>query len=315
MKTKFKNSMKKIKALMQFVLIAGFALLFTLPLSAQEKSEVKLNLPDGVYQAGCSFILKDNQLYMPQDAIKTFGIAKLNEWFAEKKYKVLFAGEKVGEGFNKKIADAYKPSGINVCSNPFSTDRKKPWYLDEDKITDGALYVKDEIFRGWGSVRQQITVPDAYKDSPWKIYRSIPTEEVTVTERLAKEQLLPQLRMSKELAQSKISRDDIASAKLVTLDKVFHRNQEMYIGILYSGDGKLWNKKVVFSANDQSVKLITITFSDVISIKGMIDVDGCGEKELVVTSASEFGDKTLFFLEFYKQLSDYSWQKIFESKR
>ena len=313
MKTELKNRMKQSNSLMCSMLIGVFALFFTMQVTAQEKSEVKLNLPDGPYQfkGSCDFIVKDNQLYTPQEAIKKFGIPKLNEWFAGKKYKVLFSGEKVGEGFNKKIDDFYKPRRINACSNPFNIDRKKQNYLDDKKIIQGSLYGGDS---NYGSAISLITVPDAYKETTRNVYRTISREEIGAVEGQIKKQLYAELSSQREMAQYKFNVEDMMFAELRMLDKISRHGKDMYVGVVYFGRGNLWNKSLVFSAHDMTVKFLTIT-NKLITIKGMLDVDGCGKDELIIEKMLIGEDRCISQLETFKQYDDGSWRVIVRSNK
>ena len=318
MKTELKNTMKLIKTLMRPTLIAALALIFAAPVAAQEK--VKLNLPDGVYQSirGCAFIVKSNKIYDTPAAVKKFGIAKLNEWFAGKKNKILYGGEVVGEIYNAKISEK-KKNRVEACQSPFGVTGYK-LYVPEEKIPEGPLYSKGIPFSQWGSVRKTITVPDAYKESPRKIFSMISSEELAVVSKLVKEQLLAELKNKKELERSdgkkfftaELSNTDISYADVVTLEKISRRNGEMYIGFIHFIDGELAHKRLMFSAKVDNVKLITGTLG---SISGMLDMDGCGEDELIVEKGYGSEDESFNWLEIYKQKMDGSWVQIIKTEK
>jgi hypothetical protein len=318
------NTSTKSSVLMRSVFVGALTLLFTMPLMAQEQSSVKLNLPDGVYGTNCAFIVKDNQFYTSPSAIKKFGVAKLNHWFAGKKFKVLFGGEKIGEGYLSPISDDIKLNKISTCDHIFGRDDSKPRYFNEEKIIKTPLYLKDSVFNN-GTVMTAVTVPDAYKETPRMIYRSITPEEVATVEKLAQQQLLLELKSRKDLERahgekldaSKFNNADIIKAELVTLDKVFRHSQEMYIGTYnyLFRDGKEKKRyKVMFSTVGNAVKFIT-GFNEPVGISGMLDIDGCGEDELIIRKSIEGEDKYISWMEIYKQENNGAWVKIIRSKR
>ena len=320
MKTELRKSMKQGSKLMRSMLITGLALLFSLPLSAQEKSEVKLNLPDGVYQfhGGCDFIIKDNQFYTPPGAIKIFGIAKLNEWFVGKKYKSLLDSEKIGGGYNSKISKKYSPCKPKMCSFPFETAR----YLTNKEIAQGPLYARE--FAHNGSVLNVITVPDAYKETRRKLYRSISAEEVAAVEKLVNEKLFIELqnkkeldvRMSGRIQKFKFNDAAIKHAQLLMLDKIHQRGKVMFIGVFkyrFKTNDDIIGYQVMFSVIERSVKLITGTSEPTLNVLGMLDVDGDGEDELVV-DRGHGADEYTGWQEIYKQQQDGSWLQIMKGE-
>ena len=98
------------------------SLLFTITLSAASNARIKL--PDGLYMydswishaMGASvrfekfFVVKNNDIYFSEQAIKKFGLSKLNESFTKnKKYKILLCGEKVGKIDKLKVGQVSQP--------------------------------------------------------------------------------------------------------------------------------------------------------------------------------------------------------------
>ena len=113
MKYKIFPNYKRIAKLI--LLLGVLAALSTTPLAAAEN--VKIKLPDGLYMYDSSierltdgrervgfgkyFAVQNNVIYSSQEAMKKFGVSKLNEFFTEnKKYKILFGGDKIGEIHN-----------------------------------------------------------------------------------------------------------------------------------------------------------------------------------------------------------------------
>ena len=315
MKTELKNKMKKSNSLMCSMLIGVFALFFTMQVTAQEKSEVKLNLPDGVYQfqKGCDFIAKGNKLYLIPDAIEKFGIAKLNQWFAGQKYKVIFRGEKVGEGYYGKIPENW--SNFTSYANPFPADESKPNNYQEEMVIKGPLYSKESSAMIEGNANQVITVPNAYKAIPQKRDYSISEDEVRAVEKLAKQQLLSQLKRTKQFAKVKLSSEDLNSTELVSLDKVTHKSKDMHIGILRQTKGPLSFFNILFAVKDESVKLITVARVEVIAISGVLDVEGHGSNALIIYKTDSGAEENTIWLEIFKQQSDGSWVQIWQRKK
>ena len=126
------------KIISKLILLLGvLALLFAIPLSAAEN--VKIKLPDGLYmynswiaqltKGGESvrfekfFVVQNNTIYSSQEAIRKFGILKLNKLFTEnKKYKILLGGGKIGEIQNLEVDDA---DGHRVYKEELLTKNKE----------------------------------------------------------------------------------------------------------------------------------------------------------------------------------------------
>lgn len=307
------------------LLLCVLAVLFAVPLSAAEN--VKINLPDGLYMYDSSierltkggervgfgkyFIVKNNIIYSSQEAMKNFGVLKLNELFTEnKKYKILFGGENIGKIYNVKIDD------------------EGDWNYEEELLTEnikeGPMYgVQGGIY---GSVVKCIAVPKSYKEAPRKAYTTISKEEVDKISELAKNNLFDLIKNRKEVTQHKIKKTELVREELQILDKISHRNHElyMYIGIyLYvfkTAEDSHWFG-IIFSARKDSIYVITSNYDDEnlwdgrVTIYGKLDVDGCGEDELLIEKEYESEDETTVYLEIYKQKADGIWKRIVRIKR
>lgn len=293
---------------MKYLIIAALTLLFAMPVAAEEK--VKLKLPDGLYMYGKYFVVKNNTLYSAQEAINKFGVANLNKWFAEnKKYKILFGGEQIGEVYDLKI------------ENDEGIDHE---ILLTKTVNEGPLYVRDKLFLRLGSAIKKIGVPEAYHASPRKVHASISKEEVTTIESILKQKLFPLIKNRKELTRYKIKQESIFSEELLLLDKVTRRNGPMYIGVYHYifevGKGSA-RSSIVFTVKDEDVRVVTSKHEEhkgyvldggMMSINGMLDVDGCGEDELIVEKEyyHEGEAEAINVLGIYKQKGSGKWIPI-----
>ena len=311
---KIKSKIPQFKTLMRFLWTSALALIISMPLAAQEKSSVKLNLPDGPYliQGGCGFIIKDNQFYTSPGAIKKFGITKLNEWFAGMKYKNLFAGEIIEEGhFSEGFYDESNLKKVSTCDYIFSKGASKSYPLKKEKIIKGPLYAVTSFAKSKGSVTNAMAVPDKYKERLQKLHKSISSTEIQVVEKLVKEQLFAQLIINAEAPKRKFRRDDVENGTLETLDKITWQDKDMYIGV-FSFSFKKGGYDVLFSVMHQKVNQIT-SYDNLMIIVGALDLDGCGEDELILEKTIPGENAFASWLEIYKRQKDGNWKKIIRS--
>lgn len=305
---------------MKYLIIAALTLLFAMPVSAEEK--VKLKLPDGLYMydlAGTEsegrpsfqkyFVTKNNTLYSAQEAIKKFGVANLNKWFAEnKKYNILFGGEKIGETTNILIED----------ENEWRSDSFLTRAVKKEPVEKGKIPVV------LGSLGASMGVPEAYQATPRKVYTSISKEEVATIESILKQKLFHLIKNRKELAHYKVKQETISSEELLLLDKVSRRNEEMYIGVYHYifkvGKGS-FRSDIVFSLKNEDVQVVTSKYDEhngqildggMMSIYGMLDVDGCGEDELIIEKEYDHEYEAINILGLYKQKSGSNWIPVQE---
>jgi hypothetical protein len=291
------------------------AVLFAIPLSAKEN--VKIKLPDGLYMydswvshtKGESvrfekfFVVQNNTIYSSQEAIKQFGISKLNELFTEKKkYKILFGGGKIGEIQNLRVDDE---DGHKVYREELLTKN----------IKEGPVYGRKSIYLSrLGSAVKCLGVPEKYKEVKKTVYTTIPQEEVDKIATLAKEKLSLLVKNS----VCKILHEE----NLELLDKISDYNGELYIGLyrltLKRARGNNWSycdNQIIFSTKNQNVHFITSREdADWMTICGMLDVDGDGEAELIIerTFGGEAGVKTT--MEIHKQKADGNWILVYKIK-
>jgi len=314
--------------MLRCLIIAVLLALTAMPVSAEEK--VKLKLPDGLYMydlAGTEgvgrpsfqkyFVAKNNTLYSAQEAIKKFGIANLNKWFAEnKKYKILFGGEKIGETTNIIIENENE-----WRSDSFLTKSVKKEPIEKGKIP-GML----------GNVGASMGVPEAYQATPRKVYASVSQEEVTAIESLLKQKLFHLIKNRKEYSKYKLRRESIYSEQILLLDKVSRNNGGIYVGVYeytfstgrQPGQGG-FDSKILFSVENNDVRFVTnqyearyglILHGGLMNIYGMLDVDGCGEDELIVEKEydHEYEAEAINILGIYKQKNDVNWMPVKEMK-
>ena len=318
----------------KYLVLSVLAVLFAVPLSAAEN--VKIKLPDGLYMYDSSierlmeggervgfgkyFVVKNNTFYSSQEAMRKFGVSKLNELFTEnKRYKILFGGEKIGEIYNVKIDD------------------EGDWNYKEEllpkNIKEGPMYWDQSIgiiVGRLGSAVNYVAVPEGYKEVQKRTYDIISKEEVDKVSILAKEKLYHLIRNRREITKAcGIKGRELHKERIDLLDKIFNRSGELYIGIYKYGfrspDKNRCDFQVLFSARKDNVYVITNSydyektqlFGGEIKICGMLDIDGCGEEELIIEK--EFGgiDGATRNLEIYKQKADGNWTQIrrFKTRR
>jgi hypothetical protein len=316
-----KNSFGSNRVLWKFILVLVM-LCFAIPLSAAEN--VKIKLPDGMYMydswishaKGESvrfenfFVVKNNIIYNSKEAIRKFGLIKLNKLFTEKKkYKILLDGEKIGEIENLKVDDE---DGHKVYEEK----------LFKKNIKEGPAYGSGG--HSHGSTATCIAVPEGYKEKPRKVYSTISKEEVDKITKLAKEKLLPLLMNRKGFAKYKIKEMALYEENLLLLDKISYRNDELFIG-RYTYRFKTskiraemsgitsYTFDIVFSATKDNVHIETTNYEDgdlvasYMTIYGMLDVDGCGDDELIIEKEAPREDETTIWLEIHKQQPDGNW--------
>lgn len=324
---------KEVMSKIICLLIVVLTLLFAVSLSAKEN--VKIKLPDGLYMydSGISkredgrawvgfrtfFVVQNNIIYSAQTALRKFGVSKLNKLFTEKKkYKILLGGEKIGEIFNVKIEKFNNELDWNYEEELSTTNIKEgPAYYWREIMYPGKLT----------SAAKCLAVPEEYKEIKKKVYTTIPQEEVDKITKLAKEKLLPLLINRKGFAKYKIKEMELYKENLLLLDKVSHRNGDLYIG-RYTYKFKTakiraemsginsYTFGVVFSATKDNVHIVTTDYEDgdlvasYMEIYGMLDVDGCGEDELLIEKEAPREDETTIWLEIHKQQPDGNWTRI-----
>jgi hypothetical protein len=174
-----------------------------------------------------------------------------------------------------------------------------------------------------GSTVNYVAVPEGYKEVQRKTYNTISQEEVDKVLTLAKEKLYHLIKNRKEIAKAcKVKGREVYKQRIDLLDKISNRSGELYIGIykyvFTTADKNGCEFEVLFSARKDNVYVITISyeyekpllFEGEIKICGMLDVDGCGEEELIIEK--EFGgiDGVTRILEIYKQKADGNWTQI-----
>jgi len=299
----------------KYLLLGVLAMLFTTPLSAAEN--VKIKLPDGLYMYDSSierltdgrervgfgkyFVVINNTIYSSQEAIRKFGPSKL--MIENKNYKILFGGEKIGEIHNVNIYD------------------EGDWNYKEELLTqhikEGPAYGSGGF--GNGSAVKCLGVPEEYKEVKKKVYTTIPQEEVDKIAKLAKEKLLPLVISRKGFAKYKITEMELYKDSLFHLDKISYRNDELYIGrYLYAfktAKTSYWFQ-IIFSVRKDNFHVVTTNYEEgdlvagYMTIYGMLDVDGCGEDELVIEKEAPRENETTIWLEIHKQKLDGNWMLI-----
>jgi hypothetical protein len=285
------------------------AIVITTSLPLSTAGNEKINMSDGLYmydswiehllKGGISvrfekcFVVKNNIIYSFQDAMKKIGVSKLNKLFADsKKYKILFGGENIGEIYNVK-----------------------------KNIKEGPAYGSGAF--GHGSAVKCLAVPEKYKEVKKKVYTTIPQEEVDKIAKLAKEKLLPLLISRKGFAKYKITEMELYKDSLLHLDKISYRNDELYIGryqyAFKTAKNAYWFD-IIFSARKDSFHIVTTDYEEgdlvagYMTIYGMLDVDGCGEDELIIEKEAPREGETTIWLEIHKQKPDGNWTRITVSK-
>jgi hypothetical protein len=315
------------KIIGELILVLGvLAILFTTPLSAAENTKIKL--PDGVYMYDSSvqrqkdgsdrvgfgkfFVAHNKKIYMSIDFVKKFGISKLNILFGgNKKYKILLGGEVIGAYFNLKFDKGINDDADVTCNESFL----------KKNIKEGPAYGSGAF--GHGSAVKCLAVPEKYKEVKKKVYTTIPQEEVDKIAKLAKEKLLPLLISRKGFAKYKITEMELYKDSLLHLDKISYRNDELYIGryqyAFKTAKNAYWFD-IIFSARKDSFHIVTTDYEEgdlvagYMTIYGMLDVDGCGEDELIIEKEAPREGETTIWLEIHKQKPDGNWTRITVSK-
>lgn len=305
----------------KYLVLGVLALLFAVPLSPAENA--KINLPDGLYMYDSSierltkggervgfgkyFVVKNNTIYSSQEAMKKFGVSKLNELFTENKnYKILFGGENIGKIYNVTIDD------------------EGDWNYKEElfakNIKEGPAYRAEGIYVGrLGSAARHLAVPETYKVLRTISFKDISKEEVDKISKLVKEKLLPLVKNRKELKKNKINEMELAAEGIDLLDKISYGSREMFIGIYWYGfkaakGGE--RVQIVFSANKEDVYDITSNYDNDklkaggMKIHGLLDVDGCGKEELIIEKIYGGLYESFRDLEIYKQKAEGNWMLI-----
>jgi hypothetical protein len=305
------------------ILVLGvLAIVITTSLPLSTAGNEKINMSDGLYmydswiehllKGGISvrfekcFVVKNNIIYSFQDAMKKIGVSKLNKLFADsKKYKILFGGENIGEIYN-----------VNIENDGY---RRYEEELYTKNIKEGPAYGSG----GYGSAVKCLAVPEKYKEVKKKVYTTIPQEEVDKIAKLAKEKLLPLLISRKGFAKYKITEMELYKDSLLHLDKISYRNDELYIGryqyAFKTAKNAYWFD-IIFSARKDSFHIVTTDYEEgdlvagYMTIYGMLDVDGCGEDELIIEKEAPREGETTIWLEIHKQKPDGNWTRITVSK-
>lgn len=301
----------------KYLVLGVFTVLFAISLSEAENAKIKL--PDGLYMYDSSierltdgrervgfgkyFVAKNNTIYSAQEAVRKFGVSKLNKLFTEnKKYKILFGGEKLGKIYDVKIDD------------------EGDWNYREELLTknikEGPAYWKESIYLDrLGSAVKCLAVPEEYKEVKKKVYTAIPQEEIDKVAKLAKDKLLPLVINRKELKRHKIKDTELYKEDLMLLDKISYPNNNLYIGV-YRYMFKIQEYFVAFAIFRQNLYVITSNYDDVtyydgnMSIQGTLDVDGSGDEGLIIEKQYLGPGEVTANLEVYKQKKDGNWTRI-----
>jgi hypothetical protein len=303
--------------------------------------KIKIQLPDGVYlydailsRTGSGevhvgfqkyFVVKNNIIYSSREAMKKFGISKLNKLFIEnKKYKILLGGARAGE------IDISSIDSEGDCEEGCISYKEE---LSIKSIKEGPMYGVPSIYLGrLGSAINYIAVPEAYKEKPVKIYKTIPPEEVDKISTLLKAKLFDLVKNRKEITRYQLKYEELNREKLELLDKIINDNEEFYVGIYRYGFKISPNSRpykvvtlvpafeIVFTVKNDNVYVITSQYDDKtlfsgnMKILGTLDVDGCGQEELIIEKDFSGEDDILIHLEIYKQNDDGNWTLILKNK-
>ena len=309
------------------VLLVVLAVSIATPLSAAEKA--KIRLPDGLYMYkslteldkdgrmvvgfGRYFIVHNNTIYNSQQALRKFGLAKLNKLFTEKKkFKVLFGGEKIGERHGVEIVtgDRMAESYIKSSGPPFIKN-----------IKEGPTYSKD-LGLVENSVARAFVVPETYKASRTVTFNAVSKDEVEKVEKLVKDKLFDLVKNRKELKQFKVKYEELSEERIKILDKITDHSGEMYMGsygyVFRTAEGVVYEFEIVFSTRKDNVYVITSNYyydnktmlNGDNEICGMLDIDGCGEEELIIEKTSGGLYEYITNLEIYKQKADGNWTQV-----
>jgi len=313
-----KEKTRKIELSRIICLLLGvLAVLFTIPLTAAEKA--KIRLPDGLYMYDSStartedglemvgfekyFIVHNNVIYSSQEATRRFGASKLKRIFTKnKKFKVLFGGEQIGEIHNVEI------DSDRVANHDKSFIKN---------ITEGPAYRLKDSMGILGSAVRSIAVPEEYKEARKVSFGPISQEDVDRISKLAQKQLLPLVLKRRELARYRSgTKTKPYSERLKCLDRISDSNDEMYIGVygyVLETANDSYGVSAVFSAKNNHVHVIAtdhddaISYGSIMTVCGMLDVDGCGREELIIEKEFPDEDQSITNLEIYKQEINGSW--------
>jgi hypothetical protein len=285
---------------------------------------VRIQLPDGLYMYDSSiqhlqnggiwvgfgkyFVVKNNTIYSSQAAVKKFGVKKINSQLAEnKKYKILLGGEKIGEIHDVKI------------------DNDEDWDYKENLLTnnikEGPMYKVESIYIDrLGSVSKFMGVPVKYKEVRNIYFPKISKEQLEKITKLVENKLFNLVKKRKEIKQLKMMDKNLYEEKIDLLDKISDRSGEMFIGIyryvfktIQSG---VYEFEIAFVIKNDTVHVITSNFDNVtlaegeINLCGMLDVDNCGENELMIEKNYGGLNGVTTNLEMYKQKVDGTWIQI-----
>ncbi len=307
------------------ILVLGvLAILFTIPLSAAENA--KINLPDGLYMYDSRiwalkkeevsirfrkyFVVKNNIIYSSQEAMKKFGASKLNELFTENKnYKILFGGENIGKIYDVKF------------NNEGYWNYKENLYVKN--IKEGPAYWKEKIYLDrLGSAAKCIAVPEKYKEVKKKVYTTIQQEELDKISKLVKGKLFHLVKNRKEITDYQLKHTELNEEYVELLDKISNHNDELYIGIYryifkisqnsrpFTIATTLPTVEIAFSVKKDNVYVITSDYAGTMKIQGMLDIDGCGEQEIIIEKVYGGLDEAIKKIEIYKQKTDGNWTLI-----
>ncbi len=312
----FSNHKISDKIILVMMVFAMYSVLFAIPLSAAENAKIKL--PDGLYMYGSSieklqdgrvrvgfgkyFVVINNIIYSSKEAIRKFGVVKLNKLFTEnKKYKILFGGEQIGKIYNVRI------------------DSEEDWGYKEELLTknikEGPAYGRESI-KIKGSAVKCLAVPEEYKEIKKIVYTTIPQGEVDIIAKRAREKLYPMVEN-----KTKTHGWSLYEENLERLDKISDRNGELYIGVYNFAFKKpfdarqwsYWDDKMIFSAKNSNVHFITGEQDEGwMTICGMLDVDGDGDGELIIERTFGDEDGSTTTLEIHKQKTDGNWTLIYK---
>jgi len=308
---------------MKKYLLAGVLfLLFATPLIAAEKESVKIKLPDGFYMYSSSieklqdgservgfskyFVVYKNNIYSAQEAVKKIGISKLNTLFGgAKKYKILcpISGGQIGQIYSVMIEDGeewgYKES-----------------FFTKD-VKEGPAYGSGRL----GSAAKCMAMPEDYKEVKKKVYTTIPQEEVDKIAKLVKDKLFDLIKDRKEITEYQLKHTELSEEYIELLDKISNCNGNLYLGIyryvfkIEKGSRKftpflVFALEIAFSVTGNNVYLITSNYDGEMAIYGMLDIDGCGEEELIVEKTIGGEDGVTITTEIHKQHADNNWLLI-----
>jgi len=262
------------------------------------------------------FIVQNNTIYNSLEALKKFQATDLNKLFAgKKKYKILLAGEKIGAIGNIKV------------------NRDGRLFFDEEifvkRINENPAYGHHS---GLGYAARCIAVPEEYEEAPKKIYDKVSGEEVDRVLKIIKKNLFNLEKNRKEYKQSysdktlklyskdsppKNYKDTIYYyEELKFLDKISRRSGEFYIGMYWYHFNSASALQIIFTIKNNNISIITTSHDEEtldsgdMKILGMLDVDGCGEDELLITKRFGDNDAGTVNMEFYKQKADGNWVRI-----